>query len=125
MTRAELLRTFNERFYIWLPALSENNMFETVVCSDVHEGIAKALEYFALVDVELSKRQSIHIVYPVSLSPLGDWVTMPIGPAWRLCSPVVQDIVEEAVAQIMGQSMTDYLTCGDVESFEEIMSKTR
>lgn len=119
MTRDELLRVFNERFYIWLPKLAEHNLFQTPIVGDVHEGIAKALEHFALYDIENRKRDTISTLYTVGLNPIGaDWVIMPIGPAWRLCSSVVQEIVEAALIAKQGSWVKPFLYEGDVASFE-------
>ncbi len=123
MTRDELLKTFNRRFYIWLPNLEEHNLYETHVVSDAHEAIARALEYFALYDIEHPKRDTMHVVYAVSVSMSGPWVSLPIGPAWRLSSPIVQDIVERSLLMKDGPWILRLLTDGDVETFEAAMDR--
>ncbi len=123
MTRDELLRVFRSRFYVWLPNLDDHNLFESPVCSDVHEALAKYLEHAALYDIENRKRDSMHVVYAVSTTMDGPWVSIPIGPAWRLCSPVVQSIVEAALIAKDGPWILRLLTDGDVESFEATMAK--
>lgn len=116
MTRDELLKTFNDTFYF---AITTEHTWEQRG-SDVFDAMVKMLEHFALFDQELTRKQSIEVIYCVSLNPLGPWISMPVGPAYRQCSPVVRQIVEYAVRAKHGDTGEYLLEQADVDMMDKV-----
>lgn len=119
-----MLKTFNETFYFLIQfreSESKWDVFETHG-GDVFEAMAKYLRFVAIEDDHHKRADILDSTVAVSLSPDGPWELLTIAPAWRMCEPVVQDIIERCLLA-KHQWATEYLMEMDSQRFSEVQAR--